>query len=435
MKSIYLLFIFIVLTSSEIVKWLPDKSFSLANNFRDHRRPCSKQTVIFPQTMYESATIDSDISVSGMVLPKDGSLAIDATITFGADPNDNCTEEGNTYFMPSSIASWAQVDVWSSPRFNKATPDYERVPCFDDVVEFSTHAEFTLKLPDLTQRIQAIRYGSMLINAANFQQYLKLFDDNTPMLRNINNNKEFILNKFGESGLIFETKQCKSRAGCPCQEQLQEMDCSLRYCPVPKCMNPIQPIGHCCKICGGYLTINTDGTFEMMPFKEKVEEIVESYGKNDLVYHLGKLPGNKVQLVVVDKDEYTGNSALAVHAVEVAIGNSYLKANAVYSGSPLSLSGMGAKISFSMFFLVILIMGAIFAYYYKMPEMRFPLIIHGGSRAVISRFNRRTDSVVSLTSRRDSDTAIGTSSGTAFRNPLYDSKRGRVQVDATLIEE
>lgn len=418
--------------SSDIVKWLPDKSFSLVTNFVDHKRPCSKQTVVFPQTTYETTTIDSDIFVSGMILPKDGSLAIDATITFGTDPNDNCTRQGNTYFMPSSVASWAQVDVWSSPRFNKATPDFERVPCFDDIVEFSTQAEFTLKLPDLTQRVKSIKFGSTMYDADFFlyNAIRSSFASNT-----LRTYQVFVVNKFGETGIIVESKECKSRAGCPCQEQLQEMDCSLKYCPVPKCVNPIKPIGHCCKICGGYLTINIDETFEMMAFKEKVAEIVESYGENDLYYHVGRLPGNKVQLVIVDKDEYVGNSALAVHAVAGAIGNSYLEAKAVYSGSPLSLSGMEGKISFSVFFLVILVMGAIFAYYYKMPEMRFPLMLHGGSRAVISRFNRRTDSVVSLTSRRDSETPIGTSTGTAFRNPLYDSKRGRVQVDETLIEE
>lgn len=432
MQSVYLLFIFISFASPDIVKWLPDKSFSLATNFKDHKHPCSKQTVIFPQTMFESTTIDSDISVSGMVLPKDGSLTIDATITFGKNPNDNCTEEGNTYFMPSSTASWAQVDVWSSPRFNKATPDFERVPCFDDIVEFATNAEFTLKLPDLTQRIQGIKYGPVTFKTDSFLQALTI---DSSALHILHNNQAFILNKFGETGIVVEMKQCQSRAGCPCQEQLQEMDCSLKFCPVPKCVNPIQPIGHCCQICGGYLTINLDGTFEMMAFKEKVADIVESYGKSGLHYHIGRLPGNKVQLVIVDKDEYVGNSALVVHAVAVAIGNSYLEATAVYSGSPLSLSGMEGKISFSMFFLVVLIMGAIFVYYYKMPEMRFPLLIHGGHRAVISRFNRRTDSVVSLTSRRDSESPIGTSTGTAFRNPLYDSKRGRVRVDETLIEE
>lgn len=432
MQRVYLLFIFIAFASSEIVKWLPDKSFSLSSNFRDHKRPCSKQTVVFPETMYETTTIDSDISVSGMVLPKEGSLSIDATITFGADPDDNCTEGGNTYFIPSSVASWAQVDVWSSPRFNKATPDFERVPCFDDIAEFSPHASFTMNLPDLTQRIKGIKYNSIIFDANTFQRLITL---NPTYFKTHYLNHEFVLNKFGETGVIIEKKQCKSRAGCPCQEQLQEMDCSLRYCPEPKCVNPIQPIGHCCKICGGYLTVNIDGSFEMSVFKEKVVEIVESYGTNDLIYHIGRLPGNIVQLVIVDKDEYVGNSALAVHAVAVAIGNSYLEAKAVYSGSPLSLSGMEGKISFSMLFLVVLIMGGIYAYYYKMPEIRFPLMMHGGSRAVISRFNRRTDSVVSLTSRRDSEHPIDTSTGTAFRNPLYDSKRGRVQVDETLVEE
>lgn len=413
---VFIFFITITISSAALVKWSSSKSFNLPINFKEGKLPCSKQLVVFPEITYESIRIQNDVSVSGFILPKNGEFTIDdATINLGY-ANDNCTEDGNVYYLPRSKSAWAQPDVWTSPKINEATPDAERIPCYNDEVEFPENAEISVDLPDETQSVGKLKALGYNFTTAMFSHFV-----------NFELTDQFNLNSFHGTGVVVEQKICSSRTGCPCQMNMPKIQCSTKFCPVPKCINPIQPIGHCCKICGGYLTLDIDNSFDLMAFEESVARIVDSYGQNDLIYHVGRLPENKVQVVVVDKGQYVGTSAEVVHAIGLMTDANGIQGLAQISGSPLDKAGLGGKIALSMFFAVIIAMGAIYAYYYKIPELRFP-ITYRSNRGIVSRFDRRTDSVVSLTSRRDSGVLIGPSTGTAFRNPMYDSKRGREQV-------
>lgn len=414
--EIFTFLLTISVSSAALVTWSSSKSFNLPINFNDGKLPCSKQTVVFPETTYEYVRIQNDISVTGFILPKNGELMFDdGSINLGY-ANDNCTEDGNVYYLPKTKSAWAQPDVWRSPKFNEATPDAERIPCYNDEVEFPENAEFFVDLPDETQTIAKLKIVGRNFSTESFTFYVKSGPNN-----------QFNLNSFGETGVVVDQKICSSRSGCPCQENMIKIQCSAKYCPVPKCINPIQPIGHCCHICGGYLTLDINNSFNMMAFEESVARIIDSYGRNDLTYHIGRLPGAKVQVVVVDRGQYVGTSAEVVHAIGLMTDANGIQGLAQISGSPLDKAGLGGKIVLSMFFAVIMAMAVIYAYYYKIPELRFP-ITYRSNRGIVSRFDRRTDSVVSLTSRRDSGALIGPSTGTAFRNPMYDSKRGRDQV-------
>ncbi|XP_026758214.2 protein amnionless [Galleria mellonella] len=437
---ILLVSIFILPTTLSIVKWLPNRSFNLPVNFLNGKLPCSRQTVVFPENIIESVRLESEISVSEFVLPSEGEITLaNGVISFGADPNDsNCTDDGNVYYLDNSVTSWAQPDMWSSTKFNDATPDAERIPCYDDIVEFPQNAQFTIILPDDNQIVKEIRIGKSanITTTDAFSNYVSMQKDQS---------QQFILNKFQQSGVNVMKTSCKSRSGCPCQKFGINVDCSAKFCPVPTCDNPIQPIGHCCKICGGYITFAVDRSFDMMSFKEFVAKIVHDYGSDNILWHISRLPqvlkreeytdlvldndndfgaDGQVQVVVVDKREYTGDSAQVTNEIQYRIKG--LKTAAI-SGSPLSKSGINGKIAVSMFFTVILVMGAVYVYYYRVPEHWVENLNLNRPRRVISRFQRRTESVVSLT-RRDSGTPIGTSINTGFRNPMYDSKRGRVHV-------
>ncbi|XP_049866590.1 protein amnionless [Pectinophora gossypiella] len=431
MLRVFLLLITITASSAAIVKWMPNKSFSLAINFRDRKLPCSRQNVVFPESVAEAVIIQADVAMKEIVLPATGDIIFEDGITsFGIDENDNCTEEGNAYYSPRSKSSWVQPDVWSSTKFNEATPDAERIPCYDDEVVFPSDSQFTVLLPLASQHIRRLKIFGQYYDNALFRSLARSQDSGE------GSSQQFILNDLYGTGVIVEDKGCTSPTGCPCQNAMMKMDCSAKFCPVPKCLDPVQPIGHCCKICGGYFIFNIGERFDMLSFEENVATVINSYGKDELVYHVGILPNNKVQVVVVEKGEYSGSSAEAVSDLDYKFSSRLLKGEALYSGAPLSKAGMGGKIAVSMFFVVVLVMGAIYAYYYKMPqlpEFRYP----GGvrSRGVLTRFQRRTDSVVSLTSRRDSTATLRSGLGTAFRNPLYDSKRGRVEVTESVAEE
>ncbi|XP_013135633.1 PREDICTED: uncharacterized protein LOC106101075 [Papilio polytes] len=307
---LYILLPMCSFTTQTLVKWLPDSSFNLPINFKNGELPCSKQTVIFPESLVGPVKMNSETNVNSFVLPIDGEIVLEGTINLGLEIGDT---------------------------------------------------------------------------------------------------------------------QCKSRSGCPCQDTFLETDCSTKYCPVPTCVHPIKPIGHCCKICGGYIFFDVTKSFDMMDFKELVQKVVESYGTDKLEYHIGRLPNDKAQLVIVDKEEYEGTSAEVLNMIDYNMKEHWVEGTkyAQISGSPLYKSGMGGKIFISMFFVVVCTIGMIYVYYYKVPEIRYPIM--GRSLPnFLARIQRRSDSVVSLT-RQDS---VMTRAGrTAFRNPLYDSKRGRVQVE------
>ncbi|CAG4976830.1 unnamed protein product [Colias eurytheme] len=402
------------------VKWIPNTDFNLKLNFKDGKLPCPRQTVVFPESLSGIVSIETKTDINGFVLPQDGELVIgNGELQFGPTENSNCTNTGNIYFLENSVSSWAQPDVWSSPKFNDATPDAERVPCFDDTVEFPAGSVFTISLPDQQQVVRDIKMNGVSYDTNRFSDYV---------LHQRDQSQQFILNQYQETGIYTTNRQCKSRSGCPCQVNVMKIDCSAKICSVPTCVDPIQPIGHCCKICGGVIAFDVDQSFDLMTFKELVESVIDGYGKEDLVYHIGKIK-SKIQLVVVDKGEYTGTSAQVVNDVDHRMQRHWVQGvkEAVISGTPLYKYGLGGKIFVSMFFAVALVVGAVYAYYYKLPEIRLPF---GERPGMFSRYQRRTDSVVSLTRR---DSVISTRSGisTAFRNPMYDSKRGRVVVEAS----
>ncbi|XP_045764431.1 protein amnionless [Maniola jurtina] len=415
---------FIATTLSANVVWLPNINFNLPINFNDGKIPCSKKTVVFPETMEESVLIGPGTSVAGFILPENGEIFLaEGEIGLGPTEDMDCTS-GNVYYMEKAVASWAQPDVWVSLRMNDATPDAERVPCFDDIVEFPENSTFTILLPDVKQKVQAIKVGGETIYN-NFKEYV---------LREPNDAQEFILNQFHDTGIVIGNYfKCNSRSGCPCQTNTLKIDCSTKYCEKPTCVDPIKPIGHCCKICGGAIDFDIDETFDIMNFQELVEKVVDSYGKDKLVYHIGRLVDDKVQVVVIDKNGYDQTSAQVVSAISYNMERN-LRHEMQVSGSPLSKAGLGGKLFVSMFFAVVMVMAGIYVYYYKVSQINYPNIMSRSQASMFSRFNRRTESVVSLT-RRDSSAPIGVSTATAFRNPLYDSKRGRVLVQESVIEE
>ncbi|XP_059052529.1 protein amnionless [Achroia grisella] len=444
MWKIYILLIsaFVLSTSSSIVKWLPNRSFNLPVNFMYGKLPCSRQTVVFPDNIIESVRVESETSVSELILPIEGEIGFaDGVVNFGADPSDtNCTDDRNVYYLDHSVTKWAQSDMWSSMKFNDATPDAERIPCHDDTVEFPENAQFTVVLPDDDQIVKEIRIGKSITisTSEEFSNFVSAGRDQS---------QQFVLNTFQGTGVNVMKTSCNSRSGCPCQKYGLNIDCTDKFCSVPTCANPIQPIGHCCKICGGYIVFAVDRSFDMMFFKEFVSKIIHDYGSDKIQWHISRLPqvlkreeytdvisdyeadlssDGQVQVIVVDKGEYTGNSAQVTNDIQFRMNSRDLKISAI-SGNPISESGLNIKIAVSMFFTVVAVMGALYLYYYRIPEHWRVNLNLNRPGMVLSRFQRRTESIVSLT-RRDSGTPIGLSVNRGFRNPMYDSKRDRVHV-------
>ncbi|GBP73553.1 Protein amnionless [Eumeta japonica] len=422
-------FILLIISNSSVcteVKWIPNTNFNLPSNFRSNRLPCSNETVVFPNVLSSAVVIEGDESLSGMILPNDGTIFLprDGEITFEQDGTADGCKGGDTYYQDVMEWWWAQPDVWSSPEFNDATPDAERVPCYDDIVEFPKDARFTIWLPDNTQYIRGLR-----INNESFSQSgLELLRFDT---YRANPRQTFLMNRNQETGIKISEKQCYTKAGCPCQDNPLQIICAKKYCKPIQCVNPIKPVGHCCNICGGSVAFDTADTFDMAEFRSLVEKYInENGGREKLAYHVGKLSDVRVQLVVVEKTQYESIGAAVVSMVNAHLQRRWVAGvvQMSLSGVPLSMTGFGGRVVLGAFVLVIVVVFLLYiGSYKKIPLPRYPIMRVWRSGAanigVITRFQGRTESVVSLT-RRESpppygDSAHGT---TAFRNPLYESK-------------
>ncbi|KAG6438949.1 hypothetical protein O3G_MSEX000356 [Manduca sexta] len=414
----------IIVASASTVKWVPNGSFNLPNNYKDGKLPCSKQTVVLPEVLSASVKLQSEIDVGGFVLPSEGYIILDGVVMLGDSGEENCTD-GNAFYLERSTSAWNQAGAWSSSRFNAATPDSERLPCYYDKVEFP-NSRYTARLPQLEQTVRVLKIGDKSYGTQSFRTWVST---------EVDTEQNFVFNDYMSTGVSVRYMVCTHKFGCPCQENPIEIDCSVKYCTQPTCVAPVKPPGFCCKVCGGYITFEVDDMFNRKAFEELVDKMVSSYSSN-LVYHIGFTPVKRsrtVLLVVVEEGEYTGRSAEVINDIDRSVDRDWFKGQkqAFYSGSPLSKAGMGGKIFVSVFFIVILVLSSIYLYYYKLPAVEVPFL-NRGTRGMF-RFQRRSDSVVSLTSRRDSTTIGGVR--TAFRNPLYDSKRGRVQVAESVVEE
>ncbi|XP_075971180.1 amnion associated transmembrane protein [Anticarsia gemmatalis] len=414
----------IVCTSAATVTWLPNSSFKLPENYKDGKLPCSKQTLVFPELVVGSISI-ADTELTEMILPEEGELILDDILTLGADPAEkNCTD-GNAYYIDKTSSSWNQAGVWYSPSFSEATPDSDRVPCFNDIVKFPSDARITVTLPKETQYVKSLYIGDESFTTEQFRQRI---------LQQSEQRQQFVLNEFSTTGLEIGKHMTCTDFGCPCQVVPMKIDCSSKFCPKPTCVDPIKPLGFCCEICGGSILFDADKGFDMLSFSE----FVAKYTKDSAQFHIGfaaEIPIRRIQLVVVDKSEYDGSSAEIINSINYNMLDHWYKGPklASISGSPISRAGLGVKIFVSMFFAVALSLIALYVYYYKVPEVRIPGMSRVVGGSMFSRFQNRSDSIVSLTRR---DSVVSTARGpTAFRNPLYDSKRGRVQVEETVVED
>lgn len=400
-------------TKSDIVKWYPGSYFDLPENFKTGQNTCSKTTVIFDETLKSVVLVKGEHSVGSIIFPLNGELILDETVIYFGEDNDdvNCTKETSNYDYNFDFA-WNEADVWSAERFNKATPDAERMPCSYDTVVFSKDFACDIDLPTELQYVkEVIIENEKYTDIIGLESGIYNSDDYT-----------FIFDAVYELSIKFSETSCKPLE-CVCQEHPLEVDCSLKYCPKPLCDNAIQPIGHCCPICGSSIVISIESTFNTNEFVELVKGIIASHTE-DLVYHIGRISKSSIQVVIVDRWVYTAASAEIANEIAYKLKGTHVNSKLTfYSGAPLSDRGLGAKIAFSMLFLVTVVMGGIYLYYYRMPQISFSFFAdrHLSRTIGMSRFQRRTESVVTLT-RRDS-TVSSAPINTSFRNPLYESSR------------
>ncbi|XP_071972329.1 protein amnionless isoform X2 [Engystomops pustulosus] len=266
----------IVITEATYKLWIPNTNFENASNWNEQRVPCSGDTAMFLRDKGVSVYVKSTHALTNLYLPLDGEFILPHGSGFLAASRDDpeCNQGTSVNFNDADRHQWLDPTLWSSAlspedleigRFLFSV-DVENIPCHNDDVIFSPETSFRVQLKE-TESANQLRsisvLGKKFTNNEDFSQYLK-----SPS------------GKLQFSGLAqpqITNSRCQDSTGCLCGNDGMFRDiCSARLqytrnkCPEATCANPLQPIGHCCAICGVIISLEYSSTFNLETYRSRL---------------------------------------------------------------------------------------------------------------------------------------------------------------------
>lgn len=308
--------VYILPTNCLIKEWIPDINFENPNSWVDNKTPCPSDSIIFPQGLLSIVSLPKTLSTRKIILPQSGGimLPVDSEITIGENnkQKSGCkiNSNKNSLFKIPELKPWLLSENWKTMTdlneviSNEAIPHLERIPCPNDIIRFKDNSNFIIDL----QSVNYLSFGKTVLRGIS-----KLDRTIDSQIRNM-----VFLNAMQSMPNVcpanFEDCTCMS-SGVG-RETILETLCENErtFCKIPHCLNPIQPYGHCCKICGATIVI-TIKSKEKQKLAAKLNlKIKNLYEEN----YFGKVDGHVaifsnddehfIQIIVVDKGEYSGTS-------------------------------------------------------------------------------------------------------------------------------
>lgn len=275
----------------------------------DDHLPCAQDLVVFPEYYPALLPLPEDISIDGLVFPREGAilLAEESTITFGSDKQPSCeSDENKAYLKPPKSSKWFDPGTWTdkSKEFSTFTPELERIPCDDEQVIIKGHGPLAFDL----ENVQYLRLGQLILAGSSISKtYLEQL-----ISRDLGQflfyNAEYVQVEYYRGEL------------CGCHkdfERLLEPVCHnvQEQCETPHCLSPVRPLGSCCLICGAILSTPTTHCTEGSR-KELVAQISNLISQESLKDQIGlhvefvgsQKFGNCLQAVVTDRHKYSERS-------------------------------------------------------------------------------------------------------------------------------
>lgn len=252
--------------------------------------------------------MDAQQQLQQLILPNDGAIVLSSDSKFQFANATSCSAVNP---IKASKRLWFSTKSWKTvgESENIAKAHVYKIPCECDTVEFPGENVDAIDL----QLVDEIVADKILINGRmdDIEQFLE-----TPIGRKMFLNSEAI---------HFNQGFCNPEKYCGCHNQLRfrkytDLLCEeeSKYCEEPHCLEPIQPQGHCCPICGAILNFKIKDTCEfnitnMNEVGRKLRRFRNGKYTNKLHYYAGMAPGttrldNVLQLVVAEVGDYTGIS-------------------------------------------------------------------------------------------------------------------------------
>lgn len=255
-------------------------------------------------------------AATDFILPRDGVMVLLDNSQMVFTPEPGC-EHSTDYmiFNYSNVQKWFSAESWIThdEQFNAAKSHVFRIPCECDTVSI-VDSGFSIDL----DMIDEIAFDKFVIQD-------KVCDNDQDMT-------DFLLTKPGQrmftnsDAVQFVKGFCNPQRYCGCHnrrrfEKYSDLLCAeeRKHCHVPHCQYPIQPMGHCCPMCGAMLDFKLEDSCEFnmtllhTQTARKLARFRNGRYQKAIHFYAGMVPGKKrddniAQLVVTEANEYTGIS-------------------------------------------------------------------------------------------------------------------------------
>ncbi|NXR01846.1 AMNLS protein, partial [Sagittarius serpentarius] len=393
-------------------QWIPNTNFETASNWEKGRVPCASNVVHFEKNKVISVFVRSPHVLTDMYLPLNGEFLLASGAGFAAfdgswDPG--CDSGETVRFADAEHQAWFNPTLWQavSPDGELEASgrifsvDEERVPCHYDDVIFQPETSFRVNV-DSSQRVINLRsvslMGQELSSPEAWAGYLR--GPSAPL-------------QFHGNGTLQVTGTgCPDKSGCACGNAPDgHRICAAllgapgRQCPAPACQSPLQPLGHCCRVCGATINLDFTPDFDLRKYQDRLVQALLSQPKyagvrmaiskvHKVQTFLGVIPRTStplIQIVLIDDGAgtQTGSAAkqLAADIMEdvaqhgetlgISSGKMEVATGSTFSGQAGShaLNGTTARTVLGLLFGLLLLGGILFLYRkgkLRLPALRLP---------------------------------------------------------------
>ncbi|XP_068085344.1 uncharacterized protein [Anabrus simplex] len=429
----------VTVVPATVKRWRYNTNFNNADNWSLKRAPCPLDRAVFPPAFRRLGVLlpEGTTELRQLVLPSDGELILPSKgqIIFGEHSlgrKTNCTR-GENVFTRTNLKAWLDPESWIPEADDSlaATPHLERVPCRHDVAVFPGDASIGVRLPQLPVSVSELRFGSNSLTTDEWWEMLR-----SPGGWRFLAGPEVLREKVVELTMA----GCTDPAGCVClpdQNLLHMMICSYARAKCeddgrPPCYQPVIPHGHCCAICGSYLRLSVDrAIYTKDALEEHVLQLRRKEGADDkVVFHISRTHENQVQVVLVDRGPYTGDSVDFGNRLYDTLNNNInlgvVKLELFMAGSAMQADALSRQIGlvFGTLMATILVLGGIFLVFVVFRD-RLPIGALDKQAFVFARFeNVDTESeAVEVVARpaapRYDEEYEEESMSKSFDNPMY----------------
>ncbi|NXN50164.1 AMNLS protein, partial [Rynchops niger] len=392
-------------------QWIPNTNFETASNWDEGRVPCARDVVHFEKNKVVSVFVRSPHALTDMYLPLNGEFVLASGAGFAAfdgswDPG--CDSGATVRFADAEQHTWFNPMLWQALSPSREldlsgrifSVDEERVPCrYDDVI-FQPETSFRVNV-DSSRQVIHLRsislMGQELSSPEAWAGYLR--GPSAPL-------------QFHGNGTLQVTGTgCPDKSGCACGNAPDGhrictalFRASGRQCPAVTCRNPLQPLGHCCQVCGAIINLDFTPDFDLQKYQDRLVQALLSQPKyagvrmaiskvHKAQTFLGVIPQSStplIQIVLIDDEAgaQTGTTAeqlaadimddIAHHGEALGISSGKME---VATGSTFSrqvgshaLSRITAGTVLGLLFSLLLLGGILFLH--RKGKLRLPALRH-----------------------------------------------------------